>query len=135
MMKRALGILLFILLVALPSPSIVAQGLVNFINNPTTLVSYEPAGGGPPQVIPAVREQYYFGLFIAPPGTTDPLSFTFTGVYATNQSTAGRPGGPMVIRVPFSFVAGLRILGMIGIRRGSKGLSPARVRARFSASL
>ncbi len=62
-----------------------AQGLVNFLNNSTTLISIDgatmPSGQG---------GAYWFALLAAPSGTTDPHSFTFTGVYGTNQNAAGR---------------------------------------------
>jgi hypothetical protein len=66
---------------------LLAQGLVNFFNNSTTLVSSgppgQPAGGNP--LVPS-----YFGLLTAAPGTTNPALFTFSGLYATNQPVNGR---------------------------------------------
>jgi hypothetical protein len=64
-----------------------AQGLVNFNNNATTLVS---AGGA---TTPTTAGAYYYGLFTAPLGTTDYNAFTFAGLYGTNQATAGRFSG------------------------------------------
>lgn len=71
-----------------------AQGLVGFINSNSTLVSDGslPIGGGP--------GSYYFGLFIAPEGTTDPDLFSFTGAYATNSLAAGRFSGGLGVPVP-----------------------------------
>lgn len=61
-----------------------AQGLINFFNNATTLVSDNGvATSGPVGA-------YYFGLFIAPEGTSDPMAFAFSGLYGTNQASAGR---------------------------------------------
>lgn len=64
-----------------------AQGLVNFGNNSTTLIS---ANGTATAATPV---GYYYGLFIANPGTTDFAQFTFTGLYATNTAAVGRFNG------------------------------------------
>ncbi len=64
------------------------QGLVNFLNNPTTLISVNGV------VLPSGQGGFYwFALLAAPVGTTDHHAFTFTGVYATNQNAAGRING------------------------------------------
>lgn len=63
-----------------------AQGLVNFNNNSTTLISV----GWPSPTLPSIPETYYFGLLTAPVGTLDVNSFQFSGVYATNSNVAGR---------------------------------------------
>lgn len=66
-----------------------AQGTVKFANTSTTLVTVDGAG------IPGTPGTYYFGLFTAAVGTTDPLQFSFTGVYGTNTAAVGRfQGGP-----------------------------------------
>jgi len=67
-----------------------AQGLVNFFNNATTLVS---AGGA------TAAAPLYFALYTAPLGTTSLDQFTFAGLYGTNQATAGRfsGGGGLVV--------------------------------------
>jgi len=71
-----------------------AQGLVQFANTSSTLISDGlDLISGPPG-------SYYFGLLIAPPGTTDPRAFTFTGLYATNTSTPGRLQGGSFLGVP-----------------------------------
>ncbi len=62
------------------------QGTLALQNTSTTLVSAGSAGQevmitGPPG-------SYFFGLLIAPPGSSDPGQFAFTGVYATNSGTA-----------------------------------------------
>lgn len=70
-----------------------AQGLVKFSNGTTTLVSYP----GPLFRTTDPGPGFYYGLFTAPLGTTDPLAFTFAGIYATNTlaTTGGRfQGGP-----------------------------------------
>jgi len=58
-----------------------AQGLVNFFNTPTTLVSvnYEV-------IITGVPQSYYFGLLTSPVGAN---TFTFSGIYGTNTGVAG----------------------------------------------
>jgi hypothetical protein len=60
-----------------------AQGTINFVNTPTTLVSAGGAGGQ--TVISDPPGSYYFGLLIAVPGATDPNQFMFTGLHATNH--------------------------------------------------
>lgn len=67
-----------------------AQGLVHFANDPTTLVTYQAWTNGvigPFVPIPANNPgAFYFGLLTAasPAGP-----FTFTGIYATNSADAG----------------------------------------------
>jgi len=79
--------------------SVFAQGLVRFANNSATLVSY--AYWNPVAIPASPLPTYYFGLFIAPYGTSDPLLFTFTGVYATNSLlAAGRIQGGSLLGVP-----------------------------------
>lgn len=74
-------------LVALASGAY-AQGLVKFLNSGSTLISYgnegEPAIGA---AQPLGTATYYYALLIAPLGTSDPLAFTFAGIYATNTAT------------------------------------------------
>jgi hypothetical protein len=75
-----------------------AQGIINFANNPSTLVSENSSGYFNP-LLGAV----YFALLVAAPGTTDPTAFTFTGNYATNSANAA---GRFVLngaQVPNSF--------------------------------
>ena len=67
----------------------VAQGLVNFYNNPNTLIGPWPYGGGAYGGYPQAGS-LYFGLLTAPAGTTDPRQFSFSNVYGTNLSAAGR---------------------------------------------
>jgi hypothetical protein len=75
------------------STSVFSQGLVNFFNNATTLISASDT------VMQGTAGAYYFGLLIAPAGTRDFTLFTFSGAYGTNQATAGRFSGarPTVI--------------------------------------
>jgi len=71
------------------------QGLVQFANGPTTLVSTGSAGASVP--LPANSlGSYYFALLIS---DTASGPFAFTGVYATNTASAGRIG-------PNSYVVG-----------------------------
>ena len=75
-----------------------AQGIINFANNPGTLISI---GIWPPPVIgPPSLGSYYFALLTAAPGTKDPRQFTFSGLYATNTATAGRFSGGYDIEAP-----------------------------------
>ncbi len=78
--------LIAVLVLAMLTTSAFGQGLVNFQNNSSTLIS---VGSQP---IPSGQGgQYYFALLAAPSGTTDPRQFTFTGAYGTNQNAvAGR---------------------------------------------
>jgi len=78
----AFGVLVLSALVA------VGQGQIRFFNTPQTLVSTNLPLGGVGGPISGAGN-YYFALFIAPPGTTDPQAFTFTGFYGTNTTTAG----------------------------------------------
>src|SRR5512132_1871775 len=66
-----------------------AQGLVNFQNGSSTLISYQNPSMPAPMPLLAPVGSYYFALFAAPLGTTDPLQFEFTGAYATNIAVAG----------------------------------------------
>ncbi len=76
------------------------QGLVNFLNNPTTLISVNGA------VLPSgYGGSFWFALLAAPSGSTDPHTFTFTGAYATNQNVAGRMAGGIGLAV-YNWAAG-----------------------------
>jgi hypothetical protein len=75
-----------VLLSSSPNPA-GGQGLVKFSNSAATLVS---SLGTP---ISGPSGSCYFALLTAPVGTTDPALFTFSGVYATNTSVAGRLQG------------------------------------------
>jgi hypothetical protein len=79
-----------------------AQGTVTFRNTPTTLISSGPVGQE--AVVAGPAGSYYFGLLIAPAGTTDPNQFAFTHTYATNGLEVGfAPGrlfGGWSVQVP-----------------------------------
>jgi hypothetical protein len=76
-----------------------AQGLVNFMNTPETLISVrDPLGGS--VAINGPVGSYYFGLLTASPGATQPSLFAFRGVYATNVNTPGRINGGLGVPVP-----------------------------------
>ena len=76
-----------------------AQGTVNFLNGPGTLVSVGQPGQETLMSGPA--GSYYFGLLIAPPGTLALSQFAFTSTYATNSaSSPGRLQGNMNVPVP-----------------------------------
>ena len=61
-----------------------AQGTVTFNNNPNTLISVGTIQGLPFWF----ANSYYFGLLTSLTGA--PGSFTFSGVYGTNNAAAGR---------------------------------------------
>ena len=89
-----------------------AQGLISFLNTPTTLISV-----GYPGISTAITNPagwYYFGLFTAPAGTTDRYSFAFTGVYATNLNAAGKIYGGLNVVVPGWPVGEARALMVYG---------------------
>jgi hypothetical protein len=75
-----------------------AQGLVNFINTSTTLSS--ATVNGTSAATSGNPGSYYYGLLLAAAGTTDPKAFTFSGMYATNLSAAGRFNGGINQVVP-----------------------------------
>jgi hypothetical protein len=75
-----------------------AQGLINFLNNATTLVTLRDGQGNDLGSIPNVAGQYYFQLFVAPAGTTDVGTFVGT-IYGTNQASAGRFSGGVNVGV------------------------------------
>ena len=72
-----------------------AQGLINFFNSATTLVS----SGQTTQTATAISGSpgaYYFALLTSPVGANN---FTFANVYGTNQAVAGRFLGGANIQV------------------------------------
>jgi len=76
-----------------------AQGLINFANSPTTLISVgagAPVGGG---LVCGPVGTYLFGLLVSPTATGP---FTFAGLYASNlvTSSGGRFSGGNGIAVP-----------------------------------
>jgi hypothetical protein len=76
-----------------------AQGLINFLNNATTLVTLRDGQGNNLGSTPNVAGQYYFQLFVAPAGTaTDGGAFVGT-IYGTNQASAGRFSGGVNVGV------------------------------------
>jgi hypothetical protein len=88
---------ILLLACAIAHVSALGQGIVNFWNDPTTLISVFTPTGGVTTILAPVGS-WYFGLLTAPVGTVDPQAFTFTGVYGTNQSAAGRfTGGSVAI--------------------------------------
>ena len=91
MKKRTL-----IFLLGLGYTCAVAQGWVNFMNSPSTLFSVKNPDGT--DVVP--NGTYYFSLLAAPTGVVDFSQFTLTGLYATNQATAGRFFGGTFLEAP-----------------------------------
>ena len=80
-------------------PNVSAQGLVNFFNNASSLVS---AGVSPNTATPIYSTSpfYYFALLTATTGPDLRDNFNFSGVLATNQVTAGLFNGGVGIAVP-----------------------------------
>ncbi len=64
------------------------QGQIRFFNTGETLISTNSPSGGPAAPISGAGN-YYFALFIAPPGTSDPQAFTLPEFYGANRTTAG----------------------------------------------
>jgi len=65
-----------------------AQGLIQFANGPTTLISYSPAGNT--AAIPASTVgSYFYGLLI---GSSAAGPFTFANVLATNTAAGSKMG-------------------------------------------
>jgi hypothetical protein len=73
-----------------------SQGRVKFFNDRYTLIKYVPAGSSEAVDLPATPGMFYFALFMAPVGTTDPSAFMFTGSHATNLAAADRISGGTV---------------------------------------
>lgn len=72
------------------------QGTVRFLNDGTTLINYKADQAASPAALPAVANQFYFALFTAPVGTTDPNAFSYAGFIGANQGVAGRFSGGVV---------------------------------------
>jgi len=89
--------LALILSLCLTASSGFTQGIVHLLNSPSTLISIYPSFSAP---VPIAGGVFYFGLFTAPLGTTEPLAFTFSGLYATNLPAAGRFFGGIAVEVP-----------------------------------
>src|SRR3974390_2366276 len=71
-----------------------AQGTVTFNNNPNTLISAGYPGG--PPITAGNPGAYYCGLLTSRTGIAG--SYTFSGVYGTNNAAAGRfTGGTATI--------------------------------------
>lgn len=82
------------------SANIYAQGLVNFFNNSSTLVTLldeNIVNLGP---TPGTLGGFRYELFVAPAGTSNPNLFTTTGLIATNTATIGRFSGGANLAIP-----------------------------------
>ncbi len=74
------------------------QALIGFSNDANSPVYTNALAFGGTRGLMAGPQGYYFGLFIAPGGVTDPNALTFTGAYATNTPVPGHyNGGPVQI--------------------------------------
>lgn len=74
--------------------NLMAQGLVNFVNGPNSLVSVGPPGLA--ATMNGSPGDYYFALLTSP---VDANTFTFSGVYGTNEAVAGLFSGGMGVVV------------------------------------
>jgi hypothetical protein len=72
------------------------QGTVKFLNDGTTLINYKADQAASPAALPATANQFYFALFTAPVGTTNPDLFNYAGFIGANQAVAGRFSGGVV---------------------------------------
>ena len=72
-----------------------AQGLINFYNTPSTLISDRTSGPSLP--ISASVGNYFFALLTSPVGAD---TFSFAGMYATNTMTPGMINGGSGVSVP-----------------------------------
>src|SRR5262249_35649711 len=85
-----------VFLLSLSYTCALAQGWVNFMNSPTTLFNVKNPDGT--DVV--LKGTYYFSLLAAPPDVVDFSQFTFTGLYATNQTVVGRFFGGTFLEAP-----------------------------------
>ncbi len=69
------------------------QSWIDFSNDANSPVYTNALAFGGSRGLMAQPNVYYFGLFLAPAGVTDPNLFTFTGAYATNTPIAGHFAG------------------------------------------
>ena len=72
-----------------------SQGLVNFQNTPSTLISIVSSGSSHP--IDGPVQSYFFALLTSPVGSG---TFSFAGVYATNTLTPGIINGGAGVAIP-----------------------------------
>jgi len=91
------------------------QGEINFRNTAGTLISTNSAPGGlaTGPISGPSGSAYFFGLFVAPAGTSDREAFAFTGAYASNTGTAGRliGGIPAISTYPPGSTVSLLVRG------------------------
>jgi len=94
-MKRHVSAIFF----AVWSLAASAQGLVNWDTAGSAFNSACWTTNGGTSVVCSPAGSFYFGLFIAPAGTTDPSLFSFSGCYETNLAN-GRISGGNGVSVP-----------------------------------
>jgi hypothetical protein len=90
---------LFTLSLSLAAATTFAQGLVNFYNTPTTLVSAVAGPGGAATAINRPPGAYYFALLISASYSLQG-PWVSSGLYATNLATAGMFSGGAGVAVP-----------------------------------
>jgi len=94
-----------------------AQGLVTFLNTPTTLSSVTINGST--AATSGAAGSYYYGLLISSAATGP---FTFSGLYATNLAAAGRFNGGNGIQCP-GWAAGATMSYEVAVWSASLGQS------------
>src|SRR5437899_11427778 len=96
------------------------QGQVNFNNVPanslTAISTNSVPGGSASGLISGPVGSYYFGLFVAPMGTTDTNAFIFSGLYGTNRTIPGtfQGGQPTIAGYPVGSTASFLVRGWSG---------------------
>lgn len=90
-----------------------AQGLINFFNSASTLVTLSSNAVNLGST-PGTLGQFRYELFVAPAGTLTPASFTGTGVIGTNQAAAGRFTGGANVGVPLNPAGSTRAIMVRG---------------------
>jgi hypothetical protein len=92
--------------VAALSTGAFAQGLLNFLNSATTLVTLRSNGVALGATPAASLGTYRYELFRAPAGTLTSSAFVSSGLIATNLTTAGRLNGGNGLTVPGTALGG-----------------------------
>lgn len=88
------------------------QGSIVLGNDASSLVYTNALSeGGTRGLMAPVPGLFFFGLFTAPQGTTDPLLFTFGGAYATNSARAGIYAGGGTVFLPAGVPRAVQVRG------------------------
>ncbi len=97
------NLILLCLVLGLNANAQPGPGTINFFNNANTHITLFNTGLGNLGSIPPNAGEFRFELFIAPVGTSNPLQFTSTGIFGTNQASPGRFTGGGQVAVPGVF--------------------------------